>query len=143
VKEILVGNGKTDGWIGEYIGRPMLKSPIIALQVGSVLGNPFRPQSKTKEGHDIVVMRYREWLWRAIAATDPKSQRIRAELERLKNIAIAGKKDLRLDCWCYPLPCHADVVKEAIEWAIANEYSFWNNPEPITVFRTHAWLKAR
>jgi hypothetical protein len=57
-------------------------------------GNPFRI------GHDgtrkEVIEKYRKWI-----LTQPK---LLAQLYILK-----GK---RLGCWCKPLPCHGDVLKE-------------------------------
>lgn len=42
--------------------------------------------------------------------------------ERLLQIAAKIKaepnEDWGLMCWCAPLACHAEVIKEAIEWAI-------------------------
>lgn len=37
-------------------------------------------------------------------------------LKALHNIYEASKdQDIYLVCWCHPLPCHADVIKEIIE----------------------------
>lgn len=78
-----------------YIGRP------------SVLGNPF-PMSKESERAQ-VIEQYRDWL-RAQYKTNP---RVRSALESLAARSRAGEH-LALQCWCAPLPCHGDVIAEAI-----------------------------
>lgn len=78
-----------------YVGRP------------SALGNPF--PMRTEADRQQVVRKYRDWLriqWRTRGPA-------RAELERLLEIAKAGP--LELVCWCAPRPCHADVIKAALE----------------------------
>ena len=81
--------------VGVYVGRP------------SALGNPFLVgRDGTRED---VIARYRRWLraqWRRGGA-------VRQELERL---AAKYRRDgqLTLLCWCAPLPCHADVMREAV-----------------------------
>ena len=81
--------------VGVYVGRP------------SPLGNPFvigRHGTRAE-----VVARYRAWLRRQWRQGGP----VRRELERL---AAKYRRDgqLTLLCWCAPLPCHADVVREAV-----------------------------
>ena len=84
----------------EYVGRP------------SVLGNDARIG---KDGDRAkVISDYRIWLYEQIRNRDPE---VIAELKRLK--AIATKGSLVLGCWCAPKPCHADVIKSCIEWAIS------------------------
>ena len=76
------------GVIRIYIGRP------------SPLGNPFvvgRDGSRTD-----VIRRYRTRI-----ADRPNL------VEPLWRISQQG--DLELECWCSPLPCHGDVLKELIE----------------------------
>ena len=87
---------------GEYVGRP------------SALGNPFVVGRDGIQEH--VVARYRLWLrqqWRRGGA-------VRQELERL---AAKYRRDgqLTLLCWCAPLPCHADVIREAVLGMCAKE----------------------
>lgn len=77
-----------------YIGR------------GSVLGNPFPINEDIGDTRDAVIKRYRLWLWKQIG--DGK-------------ISIAYLRSLNgktLGCYCAPLPCHGDVVVEAVKWAI-------------------------
>jgi Domain of unknown function (DUF4326) len=56
-----------------------------------------------------VLATYRAWLRRQWRQGGP----VRRELERL---AAQYRRDgpLTLRCWCAPLPCHADVVREAV-----------------------------
>jgi len=53
--------------------------------------------------------------WRAIGSGcgSNGAAAVRQELERL---AAQYRRDERLTwlCWCAPLPCHADVVREAV-----------------------------
>lgn len=116
--------GKQSGWTGEYIGRPILKSTVEAVQMGSVLGNPYRVLSRTEKENTRVVALYKKWLWERIKGDDSLGRAVRAELQRLKMLAAEGT--LRLDCWCsLDMPCHRDVVKACLEWSIANNYDFY------------------
>jgi hypothetical protein len=75
-----------------YIGR------------GSYWGNPFSEKSGTKaivkvDSREEAIAMYREWL-----LTQPDMlARARQELK--------GKI---LGCWCYPKPCHGDVLVELV-----------------------------
>ena len=96
---IYVVNKKSFEGESVYVGRP------------SVLGNPF---VIGKDGdRDEVIRKYRLWLWEKVKARG----KVFAELVRIKKLAQEG--DLRLSCWCYPKPCHSDVVRSCIEWMIA------------------------
>lgn len=84
-------------YTGVYIGRP------------NPLGNPFiLGQDGTR---DEVIAKYRTWLvdkW----FTEPDSK-THIELKRF----IQKYKDdgqLTLVCWCAPLACHGNVIREAI-----------------------------
>jgi Domain of unknown function (DUF4326) len=80
---------------GEYVGRP------------SVLGNPYVVGRHETQAHVVALYRLRlRQQWRCGGA-------VRQELERL---AAKYRRDGRLTllCWCAPLPCHADVVREAV-----------------------------
>ena len=80
---------------GEYVGRP------------SALGNPFLVgRDGTRED---VIARYWRWLrvqWRHQGV-------VRQELERLA-ATYRRNGQLTLLCWCAPLPCHSDVIREAV-----------------------------
>jgi Domain of unknown function (DUF4326) len=107
-----------NGWLGKdevYVGRPMPKRDL----AGSSLANPFPVYEHTEKAHAVVLSRYRDWLWAQIKRKDGQ---ICAELMRLKALALAG--DLKLKCWCSPLPCHADVIKACIEWMVKENVEF-------------------
>ncbi len=87
---------KKRGGKGEYIGRP------------SPLGNPF---AIGRDGdREEVIAKYRGWIRQKIRAKDPQ---VCGELNRLYKLAKAG--ELSLVCWCAPLACHGDVVREILE----------------------------
>lgn len=87
---------KHHGKSGEYIGR------------GSPLGNPF---VIGKDGsREQVIAKYRVWLNEQIMRKNPV---ILDELNRLGNKAI-DEKGLALQCFCYPKPCHGEVIKEKL-----------------------------
>lgn len=65
-----------------YVGRP------------SKWGNPFRVDGSTTRLQ--AIRKYREWI-----VTQPQ---LIADLPELR-----GKT---LGCWCYPMPCHAEVLAE-------------------------------
>lgn len=85
-------------WQGDdsvvYIGRP------------SPLGNPFRiGQDGTRED---VINKYREWLDSRLASGD---EHVCSEFNRIGNLAHK-EGGVKLLCWCAPLACHGDVIKE-------------------------------
>jgi len=70
---------------------------------GSVLGNPF---VIGRDGNrDEVIAKYQDWLGTTDAALK--------ELMRIRDASLG--QDIELECWCAPLPCHADVIKRVIE----------------------------
>ena len=88
---------------GIYVGRP------------SPLGNPY--VMGTHGTRMEVIERYRHWLKKQL--DNPQSKATK-EFNRL--CTLAEKRDLELICWCKPLPCHAEVIKEMIElFAIVEE----------------------
>ena len=90
---IKIVNKKVYEGEGYYIGRP------------SVLGNPYR----VSMGREKCIELYREWLRREWV----KGGDVKNELLRLVELSKEG--DLVLICWCKPLACHGDVLKDAIE----------------------------
>lgn len=92
---ITIGN-KRKGDTGIYVGRP------------SPLGNPF---VIGKDGtREEVIAKYREWFYDYAVHTP----RVQKELDRLVKLhALSGS--LCLLCYCHPLACHADVIKEYLE----------------------------
>ena len=98
---VVVANIRTTK-VGEYIGRAMPHQGL----AGSPLGNPYRLGPNEPRG--IVIERYRQWLERQMASDTPA----RRELHRLARLAQDG--ELTLLCWCAPLACHGDVVRDTI-----------------------------
>lgn len=82
---------------GEYIGR------------GSPLGNPFPIDGPKGWTRAKVIELYRIWLRQHIDKSDPT---VCNELNRL--VAIAQQGELKLQCFCAPLPCHGDVIKQVL-----------------------------
>lgn len=94
-RPIIIVN-KHHGTSGEYIGR------------GSPLGNPF---VIGKDGtREQVIAKYEVWLQEQIDKGNPV---VLDELNRLGNKAI-DEKGLALQCFCYPKPCHGEVIKEKL-----------------------------
>lgn len=84
---------KTSG--GIYIGRPGL------------YGNPY---SIGKDGNrEEVIIKYKDYFDNEINLKGVFYENIIFLLE------LAKKDDLNLICWCNPLACHGDVIKEWIE----------------------------
>ena len=76
----------------------------------SPLGNPYRlKNSKDAVERQQVIANYRHWLLKQLESDNPQSK----EIERLKALYDEGQ-DLTLLCWCSPLPCHGDVIKEIL-----------------------------
>ena len=72
----------------------------------SPYGNPFRIGAHgTRED---VVAKYKGWL-----ADHPGL--VGQLLQACLALQRAGKETIRLGCWCFPLACHGDVLKEAVE----------------------------
>ena len=88
---------KRAGIAGIYIGRP------------SPLGNPF---AIGRDGtRNEVIAKYRTWLVAEIH--DNPAGRTAQELRKLINEHETNRL-LNLVCWCAPLACHGDVIKQAI-----------------------------
>lgn len=109
-RPIIIVN-KHHGKSGEYIGR------------GSPLGNPF---VIGKDGsREQVIAKYRVWLNEQIMRKNPV---VLDELNRLGNKAI-DENGLALQCFCYPKPCHGEVIKEKLVQAMYKY--FVENPNGI------------
>lgn len=87
---------KQPGVCDIYIGRP------------STLGNPFLIG---RHGDRVAVIeQYRIWLGTMVAEGDV------GVMSELNRIAYAARHGLvRLFCWCAPLACHGDVIKQVVE----------------------------
>ena len=68
-------------------------------------GNPFVMRNHSEAERTRVINEHRAWLWQEIEGG-------RIALTDLA--ALAGKNLL---CWCSPLPCHGDTLREAALWA--------------------------
>ncbi len=90
------------------VNRHTYKGPGLYIGRGTPLGNPYRiGEHGTREQ---VIEKYRVWLRGQWQANTPAKR----ELIRLARMHADGE-DIFLVCSCRPLPCHADVVKDAIE----------------------------
>lgn len=83
-----------------YCGRP------------SILGNPFSHLSDSIASFickkEEVIIKYNEWL----NSLSENSQEIKL-LQQLKE--YSKNKNLCLECWCKPKPCHLECIVEKIE----------------------------
>lgn len=96
---------------GEYVGRGnsrgrWRKSP---------LANTFK--IGVDGDRDYVIAMYQRWLRNKVLHGD---RAVLDELARLASI-VERTGHLTLVCWCAPLPCHADVIKLAIEKVLPKE----------------------
>jgi hypothetical protein len=113
---IKVSNGYIARWdSGHYIGRAGKGTK------GSALANRFRlSDTSDSEERDLIIAKYRRWLWQKIQAKDSV---VMAELFYLKQQALAN--DVNLLCFCKQLTrevaCHGDVTKSCLEWIINQE----------------------
>lgn len=95
IPEIKIRNQKNYHGPGEYIGRP------------SFLGNPFQIG---KDGtRTEVIEKYKTYFYSRLSS-DVQFQdymiRLAAELKKINS--------LNLICWCNPLPCHGDIIKQLL-----------------------------
>jgi hypothetical protein len=107
---IKVINGKIDGFIGKdkiYIGR---KNFYYGLEE-SVLRNIFK--IGVDGNRNEVIEKYRKWLWIEFN----KKGLVYNELIKIGRKVKNGEK-IELVCYCKPLGCHGDIVKNCIEWMI-------------------------
>lgn len=94
---IIVVNKKTHQKCSHdvYVGRP------------SPLGNPY---AMTGEGmRSEVIEQYTKWLIANLG-----DQVVKTKLDMIGARLQVGL-DVHLVCWCAPLPCHADIIKQYIE----------------------------
>jgi hypothetical protein len=87
-----------------YVGRP------------SPLGNPW-PLGRDGS-REQVIARYRRWLWQRLQQADsPQRKALEELLEHVR------RQPLVLLCWCHPLPCHGEVIRNALLWMAAQQGS--------------------
>lgn len=100
-----ITNGRKTGFVGVnslklYIGRGGKGLP------HSPLANPY--YVGIDGSRYAVIEKYRKWLWSRINLQDEK---VMSAL-----YLIANNPDIELVCWCYPEPCHGDVIINAVNW---------------------------
>lgn len=119
---ITVTNRKTNATeSGIYVGRP------------SSLGNPFL---LIRDGdRDQVISLYRIYLKKVISNRE-HNPRAHDEFFRLLDLVRKGQP-LELVCWCVPLPCHAEVIKEELEKQIEIKVE-----ESYNNYLSHSWKSA-
>lgn len=93
---IRIENKKTYKGDGFYVGRP------------SPLGNPFPVDAKTSRAK--AIDKYREWLLEQLKTVNPTSKAFRILVRHFQKEGI-----MTLICWCAPLACHAEVIRELVE----------------------------
>jgi len=101
--EIVVVNLRTKvekGWTRISVARP------------SILGNPFYMKDKTEFERVRVIAQHKSWLWMQMQ----KMGDINTELIRIAKM----KEDIELACYCKPLSCHGDTLRDAILWIRKN-----------------------
>lgn len=95
-----------------YIGRP------------SPLGNPFSHMNNTLAEFKVAtreeaVVKYKDWL----AERWEKGGEIGHMAALIASAAVKG--DVDLVCWCAPLACHGDIIREAIIGTFAQKDDKW------------------
>lgn len=91
-----------------YIGRYYRQRlPNITAIPESFLANPFRVTAERSRSQ--VIAQYKMWLGRKIMERD---HHILFELAGLRK--LAERAPLHLWCWCAPLECHGNVIRELI-----------------------------
>lgn len=78
----------------------------------SALGNPFRMANESERNK--VCDLYKEWFNTQI---ETGNKLVINELNRLYFL-YKEYGELNLYCWCYPKRCHAEVIKEYLEWLL-------------------------
>lgn len=94
--DINIRNKKRWKQEGVYIGRP------------SKWGNPFKIEGD--QTREISIQRYAHGLINAIQKRNPSFIQ---DLQKLEAHLIEHQK-LNLICWCAPLPCHGDLIKQVL-----------------------------
>lgn len=95
---ISIKNKKTYDGPGVYVGRP------------TALGNPFKVG--VHGSRDEVVEKYRKWLEEAMEGDNPAMLMFTVMFDEL-----VRDGEMTLICWCAPLACHAEVIKDFLRQA--------------------------
>lgn len=91
---------------GTYIGRASTYGAHPYAE--SVLSNPFIIDDHSHTRARVLEL-YEEWIVKQMKTDTPA----RREIMRLQNV-LTHESVLVLGCWCFPLPCHGDVVSKFI-----------------------------
>jgi len=91
---------------------PRANELIMFISRPSPLGNPFHMEFETQR--DTVINQYKVWLHEEYKKHGP----VYAALQRIIQ-AERNNEQIALVCWCAPLACHGDVIKDAVEAIIA------------------------
>ena len=102
LKMIHIKNKKVYDGDGFYVGRP------------SPLGNPFAIDAKTPRAK--AIEQYREWLVEMLKTNNPTSKAFRVLVDFYRQ-----EKEMTLICWCVPLQCHAEVIREFVLEEVGEE----------------------
>lgn len=86
-----------------YVGRDMARSINYR---GSALGNPFADGDRASN-----IARYAQWMHDVLR--EPNTPAFRELLNILRY--SLEHRGVAIGCWCAPLPCHGDVIKQAVE----------------------------
>lgn len=83
---------------------------------GSVLGNPYHI---TKEhGRNFVIKQYQKWFYEQINKHNPE---VIKQINRIKT-KLETDGIVYLGCYCHPLSCHTEVIKDYIEKHYKNSH---------------------
>jgi hypothetical protein len=107
-------NGKQTGFIGLdkiYIGRENKTYNLSC----SPLANPFNISKKYNRESSL--FNYKHWLLNSYKNKDSPSYK---ELIRILKL-YKENPDINLVCWCSPLGCHGDIIKQVLDWMIVND----------------------
>lgn len=89
--------------------RPKAGESVVDISRTSMLGNPF-PMANESERAEVIA-KYHKYLGHQWNHQTDVWKAVKALAER-----AANGEHLALQCWCAPLPCHGDVLVQAIEW---------------------------
>ncbi len=120
-------NGNHFGWVGlqntdwlnegmAYIGREHKGKKLNP----SPLQNPY----KEKEfGRDGCIEKFRRLLWEDVKAYQRDNSKVSNRLAAALKLAqiVKSGKPISLVCFCVPEPCHGEVIRSFISWAIESE----------------------
>ena len=97
-----------------------------------VLGNPYVLKNKLDaREREKVISAYRDDLLADMTQKGPMFDEVNAIADRVEN-----GESICLQCWCKPLPCHGDVVAQAVEDVLAARklFELWEERAAIHEF---------